>query len=294
MGFSTLHAQFAATCVCGYSFPTNRKGGVYRWHRAGCEPWIVFKESWSRQCDCGCGSVTPFMADFVPGHQLKIQRIRATAIGRPKSEETRRKISISKLGSRWSTTARKHHMAALERPGMKEAISEKSRKWWATARGTSLVPEHLRHKSPEMRVKLSAAAKKQWERDGDRLRAISRHPRNGRQPSRPALLLIDAMRKANLWSGFGTEVPVFVYSIDIANTETKLAIEVDGCYWHGCEACGFSAETLFRRKNRRIARSKETFLKKHGWSVLRIWEHEINRDMENVLGNIRMEVERRF
>lgn len=62
----------------------------------------------------------------------------------------------------------------------------------------------------------------------------------------------------------------------------KLAIFVDGCFWHGCPICQrnipktrteFWANkiALNRARDRKVNRG----LKKTGVSVLRIWEHEV-------------------
>jgi DNA mismatch endonuclease (patch repair protein) len=67
----------------------------------------------------------------------------------------------------------------------------------------------------------------------------------------------------------------------------RLAVFVDGCYWHGCPA-------HYRRpksnrafwdakidRNRRRDREVSRLLKARGWRVLRIWEHSLARKLEN-------------
>ncbi len=69
-------------------------------------------------------------------------------------------------------------------------------------------------------------------------------------------------------------------TIDIAFTGAKIAVFVDGCFWHGCPEHGTwpknnadwwraKIETNIRRDrdtNRRLAEA--------GWCVVRVWEHE--------------------
>jgi DNA mismatch endonuclease, patch repair protein len=67
---------------------------------------------------------------------------------------------------------------------------------------------------------------------------------------------------------------------DIVFTRRRLAVFVDGCFWHGCPAhCRMPA------RNRdyweaKIGRNRErdervtTALTAAGWRVVRIWEHE--------------------
>lgn len=69
-------------------------------------------------------------------------------------------------------------------------------------------------------------------------------------------------------------------SIDIAFPKGKLAIFIDGCFWHGCaehrnipthNACWWSEKIQANRK-----RDQETtlLLEQAGWQVLRFWEHD--------------------
>ncbi|MEU6453626.1 very short patch repair endonuclease [Streptomyces sp. NPDC047065] len=68
--------------------------------------------------------------------------------------------------------------------------------------------------------------------------------------------------------------------IDIAFTRVKLAIFIDGCFWHGCVAHQSQPKSnveWWRDKlDRNMARDRETVehLKHLGWTVLRFWEHE--------------------
>lgn len=79
---------------------------------------------------------------------------------------------------------------------------------------------------------------------------------------------------------------------DIVFTKYKLAIFVDGCFWHKCPTCFKkpSTETDFwdKKIERNTLRDKEVNnkLAGDGWKVLRFWEHEINKNMNNVLGRI--------
>jgi DNA mismatch endonuclease, patch repair protein len=69
-------------------------------------------------------------------------------------------------------------------------------------------------------------------------------------------------------------------TIDIAFPRAKVAVFVDGCYWHGCPQHGrlprsnreWWAEKL-RRNQARDAHTAE-HLSSIGWLVLRLWAHE--------------------
>lgn len=68
-------------------------------------------------------------------------------------------------------------------------------------------------------------------------------------------------------------------SIDIAFTRRKLAVLVDGCFWHGCPLHGShpaANASYWRekiRRNRERDLDTDQALRDAGWSVLRIWEH---------------------
>lgn len=76
---------------------------------------------------------------------------------------------------------------------------------------------------------------------------------------------------------------------DFVFRRERLAVFVDGCFWHGC------AEHFRRPKSRRkfwdakIARNMArdaavtAGLRKAGWRVLRLWEHELAKKREKRL-----------
>jgi len=81
--------------------------------------------------------------------------------------------------------------------------------------------------------------------------------------------------------------------IDIAFPSKKVAIFVDGCFWHGCpihSRLPRSNEEYWHPKlKKNIERDKEKTkrLEADGWQVLRFWEHEL-REIENVLAKIHL------
>jgi DNA mismatch endonuclease (patch repair protein) len=68
--------------------------------------------------------------------------------------------------------------------------------------------------------------------------------------------------------------------IDIAFTRRKVAVFVDGCFWHRCpihyvapHANAVFWDTKIQGNTRRDAETT-TLLEKEGWLVFRFWEHE--------------------
>ncbi|MFF9088015.1 very short patch repair endonuclease [Streptomyces sp. NPDC014991] len=68
--------------------------------------------------------------------------------------------------------------------------------------------------------------------------------------------------------------------IDVAFTSIKVAVLIDGCFWHGCPVHAThpksNAQWWRQKLDRNIARDVETteHLVAAGWEVLRFWEHE--------------------
>lgn len=70
--------------------------------------------------------------------------------------------------------------------------------------------------------------------------------------------------------------------IDIAIPSKKTAIFIDGCFWHNCPKHGHIPKSNRKywvpKLKRNVERDKEKTmrLKKVGWRVIRIWEHQID------------------
>jgi DNA mismatch endonuclease (patch repair protein) len=71
---------------------------------------------------------------------------------------------------------------------------------------------------------------------------------------------------------------------DVAFTKYRIAVFVDGCFWHGCKQCYTRPKTnqkywdSKREMNNRRDRSNEAALNASGWTVIRFWEHEVEKD----------------
>lgn len=68
---------------------------------------------------------------------------------------------------------------------------------------------------------------------------------------------------------------------DILFIKAKIALFVDGCFWHGCPLHGTSPKTNIEFWAAKIKRNKERDgqvdeqLRILGWLPVRVWEHEI-------------------
>lgn len=67
---------------------------------------------------------------------------------------------------------------------------------------------------------------------------------------------------------------------DLVFTRAKIAVFVDGCFWHGCPEHAThpvaNAAWWSEKLARNVERDRQTdeHLRGAGWTVLRIWEHE--------------------
>jgi DNA mismatch endonuclease Vsr len=74
---------------------------------------------------------------------------------------------------------------------------------------------------------------------------------------------------------------------DFVFAKAKLAVFVDGCFWHACPRHGRIPKSRVEYWEKKIARNKKRDrevtrqLRALGWSVLRIWEHALRKKMEN-------------
>ena len=71
---------------------------------------------------------------------------------------------------------------------------------------------------------------------------------------------------------------------DFVHRESKTAIFLDSCFWHGCPKHLRMPHTNSEYWQRKIERNKKrdrlvtSTLKKEGWRVVRIWEHSLENE----------------
>ena len=114
------------------------------------------------------------------------------------------------------------------------------------------------------------------EREWVRHRMVAQRTRD----TAPELALRKALHAAGYRFRLNVKVPGAPRrTIDIAFTGAKLAVMVDGCFWHGCPDHSVppkhNADWWANKLARNRARDQETtlLLENAGWQVLRIWEH---------------------
>lgn len=103
--------------------------------------------------------------------------------------------------------------------------------------------------------------------------------------------LIAIFRESKI-TGWRRRLPLFGKP-DFVFPKERVAVFVDGCFWHGCPEHGAMPSTnraFWKRKleaNKSRDRKVSRALSSSGWSVLRIWEHELSlKSRSRLLGRI--------
>jgi len=124
-------------------------------------------------------------------------------------------------------------------------------------------------------------------------RSVARQIASGKisKTSQVQLRLYDALLEAFPNEEWELEWLLDFYSLDIAIPNKKLCIEVDGDFWHVNEDKGFSLKYESQRRSLKNDKRKNSYLTKAGWSVIRIWESEINEDLDAALEKIKKMLE---
>jgi len=103
----------------------------------------------------------------------------------------------------------------------------------------------------------------------------------GRRDTTPELAIRSELHRRGLrFRVDRAPVPGLRSRADIVFGPARVAVYVDGCFWHSCPEHATrpkaNAEWWEQKLNRNQERDAETdrFLRERGWTVVRIWEHE--------------------
>lgn len=252
-----------------------------------------------RSCGGWAGQLTTKHLQACDGMSLRAYRARwpdapllsrVVAKNKAKTEAQRRHQS----------KAMRKHFLSPEGECTRQKIREASRRLMVTEYREKAA-EHLRHlrSDPGRLATLSAETKARWE-SGELREVVGTWHRENQEKSlasaenarqyvkdpsmRAARAALNKTSKMHLrfkermiqegLNGFETEGSVGPFAVDETNFDLRLAVEVDGCYWHGCEECGFEgvASTLSNDK------AKNAYLQAAGWRVLRLPGHEVRKN----------------
>ena len=106
---------------------------------------------------------------------------------------------------------------------------------------------------------------------------------NRRVDTRPEVLLRQLLHRAGLRFRKDRLIPLSPRGVrvDVVFPRQRVAVFIDGCYWHRCPEHGTMPSTnrdywraKFETNMARDARNNAE-LARDGWRVIRIWEHEV-------------------
>lgn len=114
---------------------------------------------------------------------------------------------------------------------------------------------------------------------------------------------VERILRSALWAagvrGYRVDARGVTGHPDISFGSKRVAVFVDGCFWHRCPLCyrePKSNQDYWRHKiERNAARDCEVNerLADEGWMVVRLWEHEIEDDLEGCVERIADAIRRR-
>jgi len=109
----------------------------------------------------------------------------------------------------------------------------------------------------------------------------------------PEMKLRSAIARAGI-GGYRLHMKTLPGRPDVAFPGAKLAIFVNGCFWHRCPSCRLPTPKAHRdfweRKfalNMERDQRKSEALRSLGWRVLTIWEHEVKQDLNGTVCRIK-------
>jgi very-short-patch-repair endonuclease len=187
-------------------------------------------------------------------------------------EVTRRKIAAAsrRMQAEESGVRSKAALVTMNRTAYRRAaVSDRTRAGWATGHMRTLVVRwHRTHRQASIE---SAAHARSFVRDTSMSAARAKLSKTSKLH-----LKFKSMLTCAGITGFTTEGRVGPVEVDEADFDRKIAVEVDGCYWHGCATCGFPGVPRTVRNDK----SKDAYLRASGWTIVRVPGHTIIRDPE--------------
>ena len=225
------------------------------------------------------------LADYMKTYPQSPLASMVTVARRVKTDKQRRAQS-SKLKERFQT---------VEGEVTRKQISDASKRLMQTPYRDK-ASEHLTRYNRDHRQEKAVESRTRWQDPGFRAKMREVHERGrgallasianarGRLTktfTKPHRALEEALLAAGL-RGLEREYPIGPYRVDEALPNFKLVLEVDGCYWHGCQECGFHG----RPENLALDKRKNTYLLRRGWRVIRVPEHRIKDDLSRVVAEL--------
>ena len=229
--------------------------------------------------DAHRGKISPMKGKHhTEGTKIKIKEARSRQIMKPRSTETKTKISIANTGKVRSEeqieNIKRTHKGML---GLNHSNITKSRMRRAWENRPHSVPD-------EIKLKISIRTKEGMRKEGviEKLR-IARAKQNPTWISVQEYEIREQLDRQGISHKPDSCVkgllspPYQYHRWDIVIEERKILIEVQGCYWHNCPKC---FPNNIPKDHRILDNVKRDLIiiteaRAKGWKVIEIWEHTI-------------------
>ena len=116
---------------------------------------------------------------------------------------------------------------------------------------------------------------------------------NRRRDTRPELAVRQRLHALGLrYRVASRPLPDRRWTADVVFTRARVAVFIDGCYWHGCPEHFSPPRTNASYWGPKIARNKardaqvDAALDAAGWIVVRAWEHEPASDVADRVASV--------
>ena len=145
----------------------------------------------------------------------------------------------------------------------------------------------ITEKKPKIKAKLSTGISMDTFSKKERSEIMSKiHSRN----TKIERLVFCGLRKKKIY--FRAHYKPVIGNPDVALPKKKIAIFIDGDFWHGYKFSEFKKRLpkkywlpKIEANVKRDSKNREA-LRKSGWKALRVWEHEIEKNPEKAIEKI--------
>lgn len=108
----------------------------------------------------------------------------------------------------------------------------------------------------------------------------------------PELMVRKALREEG-YPGYRLNWKKALGKPDICYPGRKIAIFINGCFWHRCPKCNLplpvhNSEYWIPKLERNVQRDRETAeaLEQQGWTVIVLWECDLKKDFDKTMENV--------
>ena len=117
---------------------------------------------------------------------------------------------------------------------------------------------------------------------------------NRNRDTKPELVIRSAVHRRGLrYRVAARPLPRLRRTADLVFRPARVAVFIDGCFWHGCPEHYAEPRTNAAYWSEKVARNKQRDsdtnqqLRDAGWTVLRYWEHEpIHAVVEDIVATV--------